>query len=340
MRGVAITLGAGLALALVLAPALPRGAAASCGADNCSLDNTGFGVGFRRITFEASFQTLDQDRARIGTRDAAIGEITGEEDEVRMRSHTVLFRGQMAIAPRWTATLTLPYIDRLHSHISHDHAPGVEPPVHTWNYSGIGDLSLLAGFRALGTGDMSSPVTLSVQAGVKVPTGSQHVDAIDGDVPEPHARLGSGSYDGLLGVHATRFASVPMLTGISGTLPIYASAMVTLTGRGTEDYRIGTMMDAAAGATYPLADRVQLLTQLNFRTHARDDAPGDVSSAHTQHVENTGGTALYLTPGLRLKTGSTVSFSGYVQIPLYQRVNGIQLVAPYHLWFGATYRLP
>ena len=205
---------------------------------------------------------------------------------------------------------------------------------------GIGDASLLGSWKAWGRGDASTPLTVSLQGGVKLPTGRRHVTPIDGDEPEPHARLGTGSYDALMGASVTHYHPVRTLAGSPGTMPIFVSTAVTLTGRGTEDYRVGSMLDASAGVTYPLADRLQFLTQVNLRARARDDAPAEDPAAHSNHVENTGGTAIYADPGLRFQAGPLVSVSGYVQLPIYQKVNGIQLVAPYHLWLGATYRLP
>ena len=43
--------------------AAARAAHASCGAEGCSLDNGGFATGLRRFSIEASYQTVDQDRA-------------------------------------------------------------------------------------------------------------------------------------------------------------------------------------------------------------------------------------------------------------------------------------
>ncbi len=55
--------------------------------------------------------------------------------------------------------------------------------------------------------------------------------------------------------------------------------------------------------------------------------------------DNTGGSWLYATPGLRVAAGPTLSLYGYAQIPLRQRIDRIQLVAPYHLMVGTTLAL-
>src|SRR2546425_2388679 len=92
---------------------------ASCGAEGCSLDNGGFASGLRRFSIEASYQTVDQDRAQIGARSARIGEIPGEEDEVRTLSQTMLLNGQVSLGPRWLATLRS--IDRKSTRLNSSH---------------------------------------------------------------------------------------------------------------------------------------------------------------------------------------------------------------------------
>ena len=51
---------------------------------------------------------------------------------------------------------------------------------------------------------------------------------------------------------------------------------------------------------------------------------------------NTGGTAVYATPGVRFALGQVAMFS-YYQMRLYEKVNGIQITAPQHLMAGASY---
>lgn len=74
-----------------------------------------------------------------------------------------------------------------------------------------------------------------------------------------------------------------------------------------------------------------LLGQLNARWRREDD-PGRTDAP----AENTGGTWIYASPGLQVSLGALASLYGYVQLPLVQRVNRIQITAPYHLLVGVT----
>jgi hypothetical protein len=345
---------------LLLAVMLPAGmflappeGAASCGAESCALDNLATFGRARRWSFEVAFQTIDQDQPRIGTRDATVGEIPGHHDEVRTRTHQVSLRAQLSLSPRWFLTALVPYQDRVHSHIVNE--AGLPPELKTWEYQGFGDSWLIGSWTAAGSADPSTPLTLVLQGGAKVPTGNPHVDPIGGEEPEPHVRLGTGSWDALVGGQAMHFFGAPTLSGTPSTLPVFASVMYTHTGRGTDDYKVGDMFDASTGTSYPLSERLRVLAQVNLRIRGRDES--GVPHDHAAHVlveaaqqstpeeeaheiySNTGGTSLYLSPGLRFEAGG-VALSTYFQAPLYQDVNGIQIVAPYHVWVGATYKLP
>jgi hypothetical protein len=54
--------------------------------------------------------------------------------------------------------------------------------------------------------------------------------------------------------------------------------------------------------------------------------------------ENTGGTGVYATPGLRVGRGP-IGAHAYWQVRLYENVNGIQVTASSHLMVGMSYSL-
>ena len=77
--------------------------------------------------------------------------------------------------------------------------------------------------------------------------------------------------------------------------------------------------------------RVAVLGQANFRAKGKDD----VADSGVEE-EDTGGTVLYLSPGARYTVSSRASIYGLVQLPAYQRVNGIQVVSEANLYVGVT----
>ena len=56
-------------------------------------------------------------------------------------------------------------------------------------------------------------------------------------------------------------------------------------------------------------------------------------------AEHTGGEALYVTPGLWIGLTERLEAQAFVQVPVMQRVNGIQLVSRWNASVGLSYRL-
>ena len=268
--------------------------------------------------------------------------------EVRTRSNTTTARALWSASPKLLLTASIPYIDRFHSHVVVEDLP--VPELREWNYSGLGDMTVIANRTVLG-GSESAPWSLSLLAGVKLPTGRDHVPDIDGEEPEPHARPGTGSTDVIAGFQVLRRidreAGAPTI--------VFASSQYTGTGVGVDDYRVGRSVEGHLGASVPVLEKLWAQLQVNgmVRAHDRSESP-DEAGGHAGHAipgegasteetgvhENTGGAAIFLAPGLRYDVTPFLALSSYVQLPVYQNVNGTQLVAPFQFWIGTTYKLP
>jgi hypothetical protein len=315
-----------LTLALSCAPSGARDARASCGAESCPLDLRAAHAGNGPFSFGLTWQYVPQDRVRVGTRPGVVGQLASPEDEVRTVSRVTSAVAHVELSRRWRIEATTPFVERSHVHVRNE--PGFPPQEMRWDYSGLGDVQLMTDWRASARG---SRTTVRLQGGVKLPTGERHTGIMDGEEPEPAARPGTGSWDGLAGVHVMRSASVPTPGGGRAFTPIFLSALGRLNGRGTEEYRVGPELQLGAGSSCPLAGPVTLLAQLNVRLRGRDE-PGRTDAL----AANTGSTAVFLSPGLSFTSPRGASLYGYVQVPLYQRVNRIQIVAPYLLYLGLT----
>ena len=318
------------ALLVATAAAFVHQARASCGAEDCPLGAHGHQFLGGRFGLDLSLQYIDQDKVRVGTHEAEVGALPSPEDEVRTLSRIYTVTGSALVTPRLGLTMALPWIDREHQHIAHEEE---EPELQDFRYEGVGDLTTTAQWIALGADPAGGP-SLSLLFGVKLPTGRREVEAIDGEQPEPPARPGTGSVDGIVGFHAMKPLRARSFGGESGVVPLFVGAQFRRNGQGTEDYRVGNELQASAGASYPVFAGGELLTQLNLRVRGKDDV-GETDAL----ADNTGGTWLYLSPGFRLRTGGMLGLFGYVQIPVYQKVNRIQLVSPYHLLIGTSIAL-
>jgi hypothetical protein len=147
------------------------------------------------------------------------------------------------------------------------------------------------------------------------------------------ARPSTGSWDGLAGIQLRHWVGTRTLQGEVIPVALSAGVLARGSGEGTDGYRMGSELALNLGGGWALTSQVRLLGQINTRWRAKDDS-GD---AHLDEEEdNTGGTAMFATPGLRIGIGPAAVY-GYMQIRVFERVNGIQITAPYHLAFGTSY---
>lgn len=289
---------------LLLLLASGERAFASCGSASCPLDLNALNRPMPgRFTLDLSFEYIDQDRPMIGRRGALVGELESHHDEVRTVNRRAALQLQYAPSERLQFSATVPWISRSHDHLASSHPHGrpiaVEHnviPEH-WDATGNGDLLFQARTRIAGA--------LWATAGVEVPTGADDVANNDGEVAEMTIQPGSGGTDVLLGLayEHSRF---------------FTSATYRRNGK-AHDYRFGDEWLLNAGIAIPLLARTELLLQANARIRGRDDEAG-------VRDPFTGGSAIYATPGVRVNVGRYAVY-GLLQVPLYQRVNGLQLTA-------------
>lgn len=297
---------------------VPR-AQASCGAASCPVDPVGarsMEGGSVELGYE--FEYILQDRARIGDRRASVGQISGHHNEAYTESLVHRAKASWDVTDRWGVDLQLPYVYRRHEHIHRHQGQNL---IETWNMDGVGDLYLQGRWTFL---KPESWPALTALLGVELPTGRHHLTRDGNAEAEAPVQPGSGSVDWQAGLSARRSF---------GAVPAFASFVWRTNGRSKEEYQIGDSYQASAGAVYPLTSRWSLMGQANYR-HNREDDKGQTR----EEVDKTGGSVLYLSPGLEFKATEALRAFVLVQLPAYQWVNRIQLVSSYNLLMGASLR--
>jgi hypothetical protein len=309
----------------VAAAAMPGLAPASCGSATCPIDPQSLNLPFPgQWTLDLSFQYIDQDRLRHGRHEISRPEPPEEgELEIRTVNRITTLVANYAVTPDMILSGSLPYVSRYHEHFD-SREPG------TFHLDGIGDGSLSARYRFL--------PDLWGGLAVKLPTGNRSSTNATGDEAEPTIAPGSGSTDLSVSAVYQSTASVRSLTygplGNVAAMPWFAGVTVRRNGKGTKDYRTGDEIQVNAGANYPVFESFQVLFQLNYRARSKDDV------GRTDAIRgDTGGTFLYASPGLRFAFTPKTALYGYVQIPIYQRINGVNIVSRYNLFGGLQVRL-
>ena len=310
----------GLAAACLLLP-LPALACSSCG---CSLTSDWLSQGLVSVPgtvlslrYDDVPQTRLQDgRAAVDRR--AIAYPTDREIEQYTYNHYLTATIDHQFAGAWGVNVQVPAIFRPHFTTS----PG-DTDVSRSRSGGLGDIRFSARWQGFGGAGISG-----VQLGLKLPTGSFHEHFIAGPSAGQEVDRGldpgTGTTDVLIGAyHYGRIA--PKIDVI-----FQALAQVALNNRGA--YRPANAANFSAGFHYTGWKGNTPQLQVNFRVAGKDSG----INADPLH---SGGELLYVAPGGIIRLSPRASAFAYVQIPVYQRVIGFQLVPTYTASVGLNYRL-
>jgi hypothetical protein len=163
---------------------------------------------------------------------------------------------------------------------------------------------------------LSTPGSVTgLEGGLVLPTGAFKQKF--GSGPEKDEEVDRGLQPGTGTVQAELGAY--RLGAISPELGYFlqASAQVPLTSR--DGYRPGSYFQATAALNYTHWRNVTPQLQLSFRHTRRDSGP-------SSDRPNSGGSQVNVAPGLSAKLGTRIVGFTDVELPLYTRVNGFQLV--------------
>ena len=200
---------------------------------------------------------------------------------------------------------------------------GVDTEILTFDPDGLTDLWLTGKYRFY-RGPIGS---LAVFGGAKFPTGKFDVKNSAGERVEPSATAGSGSYDGMGGAAYSRFLTSRITLDASGQYTFRTEA---------DDFRLGDRVDAGLALAYRFTEDIQKFPQFgmfgeaNFRHLFKSEEDGEDDP-------NTGGSALFLTPGIRAGFTRNISFTVSAPLPVWQDLNGTQLKTSYKVNGALTF---
>ena len=293
---------------------------ASCGASFCAVNLSPARAADTDNRFDMRFEYINQDQPRVGRRKADVGEVRGHHDEVRTINRNLVASFDFPLSADWALSVQLPFVSRVHRHIHHHHGAQL---LEAWDIDTIGDARVLGRRRLAGPNNTGWTLT----AGVKLATGSFDESNAADQAAERSLQPGSGTTDAVVGA---RYDVATTWGGVA--LRGFASVQLQTPLRERDQYRPGAQYSVDVGADYAFTPTWKGLLQINGQIKQRDrgaDAePG-----------TTGGSFAWLSAGIAYAVGPRQEIYGLVQLPLYQRVNGIQLTADYALIVGFNTRL-
>jgi hypothetical protein len=301
---------------------------ANCGAASCPLNNHHYlKAGWMQIAYLHDY--INQDQIYKGSNKSFAGASTGHHDELQTINERQVIQVYGALSDRLSLDFELPFISRQHSHILHEAGEDI---YETWRFNALGDVVLSGHYAFLFPATVFEPY-LSLTLGIKMPSGITDIRNDQGKEAEITIQPGSGSADLLIGLNYRQtFLSVPAISGAYGALPLIAGITYRHNGKGTQDWQFGREFHFHIGSSYQFLNKLNVMLQFNTRFQGMSHAGG---SSH-EHAENTGGLWIYASPGLNVRVNDTLSANAWIQLPVYQNVNGVQQTSKFNLNFGLT----
>ena len=195
---------------------------------------------------------------------------------------------------------------------------------------GFGDLVVSAKYRVLDR--KRDGLSLAFLAGVKAPTGEASEQAHGHDLFETEFQPGSGSWDPHFGIAAGRNI---------GPVSLDSSIRYTAATEGDQDtdlgdnltynfgvsWRIGKGEHVHEDGVYERHQSLDLVLELNGEWQERERIGGTLDP-------HSGGTQLFISPGLRYT--SSLGWSSFLSVgfPVYEDLNGIQNETDFRASFG------
>ena len=192
------------------------------------------------------------------------------------------------------------------------HLHGTEVEVENLgDISGLTDLWINGKYRIV-KGPNGS---LAGYAGIKLPVGRDDVRGNGEDTRlEPSVQPGSGAFDFLFGMAYSVWLAQQVSLDTSAQYIARTS---------NDSFKVGDRIDVGIAAVYRLMEdiaqfpQVSLIGEINLRHLFRSESRRD-------RINNSGGTALFLSPGIRVGITESVAWTLMPQIPVIQDLNDEQ----------------
>jgi hypothetical protein len=324
---------------------------ATCG---CSL-STEAAMGYSdapgwRASLEFDF--INQDQLRSGTHSlsssqvAAINDAGGNQEVEKQTINRYITLGLNYIPnPNWNFNLQVPFIDRSHDTYGVATNPLTPDQISGAYVGSIGDLRFIASYQGL-----LPTHNLGIQLGIVLPTGNYGGPNADGtgivgrnpvafnsgpnsQKPSPDNLLdtslqaGTGATRIVVGAYYYQAVSQDFDAFINGQ---FGAAVAHELNDPGADYRPGNQLDVSLGARYAANPKIVPQLQVNI-THKSPD------QGVLADTISTGGTVIYLSPGVGASITDKLQLFGFVQIPLYSKLDGIQLFPRWTASAGVSY---
>jgi hypothetical protein len=293
-----------------------------------------------RVSIEDDY--INQDQLRGGNSSATASQVVNEPSDPALRGGEIekqtinhyLTTG-ISYSPNssWNINLLVPYVVRDHTTYGVQTSPysaseSAAQQISGAHVSGVGDVRLIASYQGLLPLD-----GLGLQFGLKLPTGQFGTRVKFDSGPnlgtplDASLQVGSGSTDLVVGAYYYHAVSQNIDAFVNSQFQAAVMHHQNVPGN---DFRPGNSLTTSLGLRYEANPRVLPQVQLNvLRKSADQGALAD--------RPDTAGTVVYVSPGLTVRAVQRVYLFGFVQLPVYSKLDGYQLIPHWTVSAGANY---
>jgi hypothetical protein len=278
------------------------------------------------LRMSLQYDFINQNQLRHGTGTVSqeqVAAIPGQEVENKTTNRHLTLGLSYAPNSDWGFKLLAPYIDRDHTTYGSDPSALTPDQLISAHVSSLGDIKLIASFQGF------LPLhNLGVEFGVKLPTGAyggidssgatighHPVNFSNGDLLDTSLQAGTGSTDLIVGAYYYQAVSQDFDAFASGQ---FQSAVSEKLDQADADYRPGNLANVSVGFRYMANPRLMPQLQLNLSHRTADQGALAVPA-------DSGGTVVYLSPGITANLMEKTQLYGFVQLPVYSHLSGYQL---------------
>ncbi len=296
--------------------------ATACSSCGCSLSSDWTAQGYSAdsgLHLDVRYDYFNQDLMRSGTHKFNRSAMDPSK-EIQQKTVNRNLTVAIDYSPNrdWGVNVQLPYFDRFHTTIA-----GGDTDITTSHTRSIGDVRVVGRYQGFSE-DRSS----GVQFGLKLPSGEIHekfkAGPQTGTLIDRGLQPGTGTTDLLIGAY--RFGN------LSRDWDYFGQALIQQPLNRKEDLRPSSGLNANLGVRYT--------SNINFTPHIQINARIEGREAGTNaDIANSGATLIHLSPGATLRLTKQIEVYGFIQLPLYQRVNGFQIEPRNSISFGLHYTM-
>lgn len=292
----------------------------------------------RKFSLQLSYSFTLMDKLKEGTTKKSMWEVIDKGKfmtiPTRMEMTKYTLTAAYSFSPRFSAFVTIPYLRNTMDMVMVTDMGdlGMNVMKETMEpVQDLGDMTVMGLYRIYTNTDILPTDSITLGAGIKTPTGDSTERSSSGRFVHAHMQPGTGSWDPIFSLIYTKMAN-PFLFQTDVTYQIAT--------RNSNGYKFGDSLAANLSGKYAVSSFFNITAGLTYlHLNRASDGEGkytDLTSVMDTPA-NTGGDSIWLSPGIQVLPLKNSMIDLKVQFPIWERVNGTQLVSSYRILVGVSY---